>query len=88
MYNYIEHNFVLQEFKLQDIVYMAGFLSGGAGGAFAPPLALACPPWDFVLTVNQFKCFKSLTVMLCIININNSTHVLHAIMMFIVRDDS
>ena len=60
------------------------------GGAFAPPppLALACPPWDFVLTVNQFKCFKSLTVMLCIINVNNSTHVLHAIMMFIVRDDS
>ena len=59
----------------------------GVGEHSSPWLWLA-PLGNFVLTVNQFKCFKSLTVTLCIINVNNSAHVLHAIMMFIVKDDS
>ena len=41
--------------RLRDDI--AGFLSRGLGGAFAP-LALACPLGNFVLTVNQFKCFE------------------------------
>ena len=31
---------------------------GGLGGEHSPPLALACPLGNFVLTVNQFKCFE------------------------------
>ena len=28
-------------------VYMSGFLSGGAGEAFAPPWLWLAPPWEF-----------------------------------------
>ena len=36
----------------------SGFLSGGVGGAFAPPWLWLAPPWGFDLKVKQFKCFE------------------------------
>ena len=77
----------MQHLKYRPTLVRVSF-RGGQGGAFTP-LGFGLPPLgNFVLTVNQFKCFKSLIVTLCIINVNNSAHVLQAIMMYIVRDDS
>ena len=75
--------------KRDTLTRICGLILSRGGGEHLPPFALACLLRNFVLTVNQFKRFKSLTVTLFIIkfNVNNSAHVLHAIMMFIVRDD-